>query len=85
MKHEHALLKLKKVEGQIRGIQKMILEEKYCIEILQQLSAAIGALKSISVEIIENHINSCVKNAILNGSDEEKIEELTKTIHKFIK
>ncbi|MCA1927081.1 MAG: metal-sensitive transcriptional regulator [Calditerrivibrio sp.] len=85
MKHEAMIPRLKKVEGQIRGLIKMIEEEKYCIDILQQISASIGALKSISVEIMKNHINSCVKNAILNGSDEEKIEELTKTIYKFIK
>lgn len=85
MKYKEMIPRLKKVEGQIKGLIKMIEDEKYCIDILQQISASIGALKSISAEIMKNHINSCVKNAILNGSDEEKIDELTKTIYKFIK
>lgn len=71
--------RLRRAEGQIRGISKMIENKKYCIDIFQQISAVIGALKSINIAILENHLNTCVKHTILSKNErqiKQKIKEL---------
>lgn len=83
MNHKNTLPRLKKIEGQIRGISKMIENEKYCIDILHQISAVKGALHKVELMILKKHIEGCVTNAIKGGNAEEKIEELIKTLEKF--
>jgi len=83
--HKKLLNRVKRAEGQVRGISNMIESEKYCIEILTQIKAARSALKSIEHQILENHLNSCVKAAMLNGSEQEadlKIEEIMDILKK---
>lgn len=80
-------IRLKRAEGQIRGIRKMIDEEKYCIDVLNQISAVKGALKKVELKILEEHTKGCLKNALINGSEEytdEMIQELQKTIEKMM-
>jgi CsoR family transcriptional regulator, copper-sensing transcriptional repressor len=86
--HSDNILSLKKVEGQIRGIQKMIQERKYCVDILNQVQAAIFALASVQDSILEKHLNGCVSEAIISRSaraKKEKISEILKFIHRFRK
>ena len=81
--HNKQIAALKRVEGQIRGIINMVNEEKYCVDILYQIKAAKSALVSIESKILENHIESCVKNSLKNKNDvDKKVSELLKLINK---
>ena len=84
---EKAAQKLKTVRGQIDGIIKMIEEDRYCIDISTQILSAIGLLKKANIDVLNSHIRSCVKDAILEGEEEgeEKIEEIVNIIDKYIK
>ncbi len=80
---KNALTRLKKIEGQIRGIAKMVENEKYCIDIVNQINAAVKALHGVEKIIIKRHVESCVTNAIAEGEGQNKIDELIDTIFKF--
>jgi DNA-binding FrmR family transcriptional regulator len=77
-----SLKRLKRVEGQVRGVAKMVENEKYCIDIINQLTAAKNALDGVAKIIMKRHVESCVSHAILNGNAEEKIEELITAVYK---
>lgn len=76
--------RLNRVEGQIRGIRNMVEEERYCVEILNQVSAVQAALNSFNKELLANHIHSCVVEDIRRGN-EEVVDELCETIKKLMK
>lgn len=79
MKHSDALKRLKTVEGHIRGIQRMVEEEAYCIEIIRQIQAVQAALNKISNSILDEHLHSCLTTA-LRGDDPEERERVLKEI-----
>ena len=83
---EHKKLgnRLSRIEGQVRGIGKMLEEDAYCIDILMQVAAAKAALDSFSKELLTEHINTCVADDLKRGSL-EKTEELTEAIKKLMK
>lgn len=70
------LLRLKKIEGQVRGVQRMLEEDRYCIEILQQISALSSALNQVALSLLQDHIQGCVTKAIKEQKGEEAIKEL---------
>ena len=72
MKHNDALHRLKNVEGHIRGIQRMIDEDQYCIDVIRQINAAQAALNKVSTIILEEHLNSCVTTAIRGDDPNER-------------
>ncbi|EKD43417.1 MAG: hypothetical protein ACD_72C00288G0001 [uncultured bacterium] len=77
-------LSLKKAQGQLKLLDKMIEEDRYCIDVAQQINAAIGLLKQINITILENHLQSCGTNKLNSKSVEEKaqfIKELIKTFN----
>ena len=76
--------RLSRIEGQVRGLQKMLEEDVYCTDILTQVSAVQAALNSFSKELLENHIRTCVVHDIREGND-EVVTDLVKTIHKLMK
>ncbi|NLW23135.1 MAG: metal-sensing transcriptional repressor [Tissierellia bacterium] len=82
-----AAQKLKTVRGQIDGIIKMIEEDRYCVDVSTQILSAIALLKKANIDVLDGHIRSCVKDAILEGESqgEEKIEEIINIIDKYIK
>ena len=81
--HNNHLTSLKRIEGQIRGIIKMINDEKYCIDILNQIKAAKSALVSVESKILKKHIETCVKNSLENkNAVDAKVSELLKLINK---
>ncbi|MBA7629175.1 Copper-sensing transcriptional repressor CsoR [subsurface metagenome] len=82
---KEVLPRLKKIEGQIRGIQRMVEKEKYCIDIINQLTAAQRALDQVSLKVMQRHIESCVTDAIKSDGGGPIIEELMETIYKFIR
>ena len=74
--------RLRKIEGQVRGVAKMVENEKYCIDIINQIAAAKNALDGVARIIMKKHVESCVTQAILEGRAEEKIEELIAAVYK---
>lgn len=85
---ELLIKRLNRIEGQVKGIQKMVEEERYCVDILVQISAIRSAINKVGNIILENHIKGCVSNSIKNGElekSEELISELMETINKFTK
>ena len=84
-KHNQLIPRLKKIEGQVRGIARMVEDGRYCIDIIQQLTAARKALDQASLQIMRGHIDSCVSDAISKRDGAQKIDELMQTIHRFVK
>ncbi len=78
--HEGQLEFLKKIEGQVRGIQRMIEEKRYCIDILTQIQSVIGALYRVENEIFKKHTEGCVVNALKGRSEREKQEKINEVI-----
>lgn len=78
------LNRLKRIEGQVRGIQKMVEEERYCIDIMTQVSAVQSALNSFNKVLLTNHIHTCVVRDIRAG-EEEAVDELCTTIQRMMK
>ena len=78
------ITRLSRIEGQVRGIKSMVEEERYCVDILNQVSAIQAALNGFSKELLANHIHSCVVGDIRAGKD-EVVDELCETIKKMMK
>ena len=79
--HKDALLKrLRRIEGQVRGLQGMVEDERYCIDILTQLSAVSAALDRVGVHVLEDHIRHCVRD----GGD-EKVEEVIAAVERLVR
>lgn len=77
--------RLKRIEGQVRGIQKMVEEDRYCVDILVQISAINAALKKVGFSIGERHMKHCVSDAVQSGNGDEAIEELMEIMKQFSK
>ena len=82
--NQKALRRLKNIEGQVKGIHRMVEQEKYCVDILTQISAVRAALKSVGIVILRRHIESCVSDAIQSGGAErvQIIDELMSILAK---
>ncbi|MFF7249507.1 metal-sensitive transcriptional regulator [Embleya sp. NPDC008237] len=85
-KDEH-LKRLRRAEGQIRGLQRMVSEDEYCIDILTQVSAATKALQSFALSLLEEHLAHCVANAVEKGGPEadEKVKEASQAIARLVR
>jgi DNA-binding FrmR family transcriptional regulator len=85
-KDEH-LKRLRRIEGQIRGLQRMVDEDVYCIDILTQVSASTKALQSFALQLLEEHLRHCVADAAVKGGAEidAKVEEATKAIGRLLR
>jgi len=83
MKHDNALLRLKRVEGHIRGIQRMVEDEIYCIDVIRQIQAVQGALNKISSGILEEHLHSCLITAVRGDDPDERERVLQEIIDVF--
>ena len=79
--------RLRRIEGQIRGIAKMIDEDKYCIDILTQISAASSALRSVALNLLDDHLDNCVSHAIAQGGNEAdvKLAEASAAIARLVR
>lgn len=78
------ITRLSRIEGQVRGIKNMVEEERYCVEILNQVSAVQAALNSFNKELLANHIHTCVVDDIQQGNA-KAVDELCETIKKLMK
>ena len=74
--HQDNIVALKRIEGQVRGVQRMVEDREYCIDILNQIHAVKGALSSVEEKILQKHFKACVTTAIIGSSEKEKQQKL---------
>ena len=81
------LKRLRRIEGQVRGLQRMVDEDKYCIDILTQISAVTSALESVALGLLEQHLSHCVAQAIAEGGDTAtaKIREASEAVARLVR
>jgi DNA-binding FrmR family transcriptional regulator len=81
------LKRLRRIEGQIRGLQRMVESDSYCIDVLTQVSAATGALQSFALGLLDEHLSHCVSSAIAAGGEEAgiKLAEASKAIGRLVR
>jgi DNA-binding FrmR family transcriptional regulator len=79
------LNRLSRIEGQVRGLQRMVDEDKYCVDILTQISAVTTALDRVALKILDGHVHGCVSEAIVGGGKEAdaKTAELLEAVERF--
>ncbi|HWC68406.1 MAG TPA: metal-sensitive transcriptional regulator [Acidimicrobiales bacterium] len=87
MHKDDYLKRLRRIEGQVRGLQRMIEEDTYCIDVLTQVSAATKALQSVAVGLLDEHVRHCVRNAATDdpARADELVDEATRAIERLIK
>jgi DNA-binding FrmR family transcriptional regulator len=81
------LRRLRRIEGQVRGLQRMIDEDKYCIDILTQVAAATKALQSVALGLLDEHLSHCVAQAVAEGGDgaADKVREASEAIARLVR
>jgi CsoR family transcriptional regulator, copper-sensing transcriptional repressor len=82
---EEVRRRLRRIAGQVRGLERMVDEDRYCIDVLTQVSAVKAALESVALLLLEDHVDHCVADAIRAGDGSEKVLELTTAIERFVK
>lgn len=84
---EAILNRLARIEGQVRGLRRMVESDTYCIEVLTQISAATRALQAVALGLLDDHLHHCVSNAITTGGSEadRKIDEASRAIARLVK
>jgi DNA-binding FrmR family transcriptional regulator len=82
---EDVTARLRKATGQVAGVQAMYEDGRYCIDVLDQLSAVTAAIDSVALLILEDHINACVRDAMRKGDTEEKVTELVSAVRRYVR
>jgi DNA-binding FrmR family transcriptional regulator len=78
--------RLRRIEGQVRGLQRMVDEESYCVDILTQIASVVSALEKVGTLVLRDHVEHCVRESIEKGEDaDEKIDELTAAVERFLR
>jgi DNA-binding FrmR family transcriptional regulator len=79
--------RLRRIEGQVRGLQRMVEEDRYCINVLEQVSATTRALQSVALELLDGHLHTCVVDAVRTGGDEAtgKLNEASAAISRLVR
>jgi DNA-binding FrmR family transcriptional regulator len=77
--------RLRRIEGQVRGLQRMVEEDRYCIDVLTQVSAVKSALESVALLLLNEHVDHCVTDAIRAGDGTEKVQELTQAVERLVR
>jgi DNA-binding FrmR family transcriptional regulator len=80
MNRDDYLLRLRRIEGQVRGLQRMIETDEYCIDVLTQLSSVTAALQSVAIGLVDEHLRHCVVQAAAQGDDGERDAKLTEAV-----
>jgi DNA-binding FrmR family transcriptional regulator len=87
--HKDALLKrLRRIEGQVRGLERMVEDDRYCIDVLTQIAAVETALEAVASKVLEDHVSHCVAGALASGDEAEataKTEELLAAVNRFVR
>jgi DNA-binding FrmR family transcriptional regulator len=79
------LKRLRRVEGQVRGIARMVEEDKYCVDILNQIAAVNAALDKVGMTLLNDHIRGCVADAVSSNGGKQKVDELVDVVGRFLK
>jgi CsoR family transcriptional regulator, copper-sensing transcriptional repressor len=79
------LSRLRRIEGQVRGIEKMVDDDRYCIDVLTQVNAARAALESVALQLLADHTEHCVTEAIQNGGGRAKVRELNEAVERLVR
>jgi len=77
--------RLKKIEGQVRGLEKMIEDDRYCVDVLVQVAAVKAALNKVGLLLLEGHARGCMQAAVRRGEGDESVAELMDVLERFIK
>ncbi len=78
--------RLRRIEGQVRGVQRMVNEEAYCVDVLTQIGSVVSALEKVGMILLNDHVEHCVRESIEKGEGpDEKIEELTAAVERFLR
>jgi CsoR family transcriptional regulator, copper-sensing transcriptional repressor len=85
MKKKELQDRLRRIEGQVRGLQRLVDEDTYCIDILTQLSSVSAALKAVGLGLIDDHVRHCVRESLERGEGDAKVEELVSAVARFAK
>ena len=81
---EQILQRLRRIEGQVRGIAGMIEQDRYCVDILQQIASMQSAADAVAMILLQNHVKGCVAESLRHG-DEERVDEVVGVIRKYLK
>ena len=79
------LARLRRIEGQVRGLQRMVDEDVYCIDVLTQISAATKALQAVALNLLDDHLGHCVAEAVRSGEGEDKLREASAAIERLVR
>lgn len=79
------LNRLKRIEGQVRGLQRMVSEGQYCVDVLTQISSVRRAMEQVGLIVMRDHINGCVRNSLSGDDAEQSIDELIAAVERFLK
>jgi len=84
---DDVLLRLRRIEGQVRGLQRMVDEDTWCVDVLTQISSVTKALQGVGIGLLDDHIRHCVRDAIQQGGDQgdERIEEVVLAIRRLLR
>ena len=81
---EDLLGRLRKIEGQVRGLQRMVDQDKYCIDILTQVNSVSAALRAVGMGLLDDHVRHCVRESIEQGDGDAKVEELMAAVARLV-
>ncbi len=80
--------RLRRIEGQVRGVQRMVDEEAYCVDVLTQIASVVSALEKVGMLVLKDHVEHCVRESIEGGDRQkadDKVEELTAAVERFLR
>ena len=83
MRKEDLQARLRRIEGQVRGLHRMVDEDQYCIDILTQVNSATAALRAVGMGLLDDHVRHCVRESLEHGQGDEKVEELVAAVARF--
>lgn len=84
LKKQEIQARLRRIEGQVRGLQRMVDDDQYCIDILTQLNSVTAALKAVGVGLLDDHVRHCVRDSLEKGEGDQKVEELVSAVARFV-
>lgn len=85
MEKDALLARLRRIEGQVRGLQRMVEEDQYCIDVLTQVNSAVAALRAVGMGLLDDHVRHCVRDSIRADGGDERVDELMAAVARFSK
>ena len=85
MNRDAVLARLRRIEGQVRGLARLVEEDTYCIDVLTQISSVRSALKAVAMGLVDDHVRHCVRDSIREDGGDEKVEELVRAVARMTK